>query len=194
MRTISKALVVAVLIGLCSVGAHAQEATGNTIQNPVSFRVGSVWPGSATTRANTGYAPLSLGADYAIAESSNVPPAFTSVYFDYAGGSSQGGSAYFWALGLALRTYPDTNNGNTSGGVSNNIGQQIYYGGGLGLYHSYAKNGANGSSGDSTNIGFKAFTGFEFSQTFLLELNYNIVPDADGIGMSGFGLQIGKRF
>ena len=182
--------------------ASAQTGTTEPVQKPTTVKLGILLPADATGRHYAGSPALSAGVDYAFEKTADTNPTLPSIYLDYNGGSGNGGHIYTYGAGLAVRTYGSAPSGATAQKVS------PYFGAGLGVYYIDARNtyettsGSGESavtttshtSGTSTGFGGKVFGGLEFSQSFLVELNYQWLPGRFGINPSGLGLQGGVRF
>ena len=156
--------------------------TGNWILRPIVVRLGVVWPDNRRFESisNT---PISAGVDYALGQSGLNGSNISSIFLDYYGGSANGHfNAY--GLGLSDRVYTSS-----SGPVNQSTGQAFFTGGGAGVYQ------LDNSFGDATTFGVKIFGGIEYSQRYIVQLNYLFLPSAAGVNGSGFGLpEFGMRF
>jgi hypothetical protein len=164
-------------------GAQAQTSTtGNSIPDPIVVRLGVVWPNDSAVRNLSGDSPISAGVDYALGQSGLNGSNISSIFLDYYGGSANGHfNAY--GLGLSDRVYTSS-----SGPVNQSTGQAFFTGGGAGVYQ------LDDSFGDATTFGVKIFGCIEYSQRYIVQLNYLFLPGAAGVNGSGFGLQVGMRF
>ncbi len=174
------ALLGGVLISIAA-GAHAQTAT-QPVQKPITIKLGAYFPSAGSGENAGGHTEFSAGLDYAFAKTNTASPILPSVYFDYQGGSKNGGHSDSYGLGLAARYYTSTPGASVS----------PYLGAGVGIYdESLKQNGGNSSS--NANIGAKLMAGLEFSSA-LVELNYQFLPKHNGVNPDGLGLQVGYRF
>ena len=163
--------------------AQAQTAT-LPVQKPVTIKLGGFFPTSSSGRDAGGSGQVSAGLDYALTKTTSDNPLLPSVYFDYQGGNRHGGRADSYGLGVAARYY-----------VGTPALAQVspYVGAGVGVYDEDLKRNGN-DGGNTVNVGAKIFGGVEFSQSFLVEINYQFLPKHNGINPDGFGAQIGYRF
>jgi len=168
-------------------GAQILGQPSQSVDNPLSVKVGVFLPTSGSDTHNGGSPQISAGLDYAIAKTSSDNPSLPSVYFDYDGGSKNGGHIDTYGLGVAIRSYSNTPGAKSSGGSP-------YLGAGIGAYEEDGKNGSLGNSQSKLNLGGKVFVGDEFSGGFFVESNYQILSSISGINPSGFGVQVGMRF
>jgi len=163
--------------------AQAQVASPvATIIDPITVRVGVVWPNAASTRYWAGSSPFSMGVDYALAQSGLSDTNVSSAFADYYGGDTNGGHVNVFGIGLSNKVY--LNSGSSGNPMT---GQAVYAGGGTGAYRF------EDSNGNGTTIGAKAFVGVEFSKRYVVQLNYLFLPQETGLNASGFGLQVGMR-
>ena len=167
-------------------GAQILGQPSQPVDNPLSVKVGMLFPTSGTDSHNGGTPQFSAGLDYAIAKTSAENPSLPSVYFDYAGGSKNGGHINTYGFGVAIRSYGNVPDAKTKSGSP-------YLGAGIGAYEESAKNGTSNSV-SKLNIGGKVFAGDEFSGGFFVEANYQILSGIGGVTPSGFGVQVGMRF
>lgn len=179
------ALLGGVLIaGLLVPGAHAQTPAVLPVQKPITLKLGVYIPTSSSGRDAGGNGQFSLGADYALAKTVAANPLLPSVYFDYEGGSRHGGRANIYGLGVAARYYS---------GRPALARVSPYLGIGLGVYDADLRRSGQGG-GNTVSIGGKVLAGVEFSQSFLVEANYQFLPKHNGINPDGLGVQLGYRF
>ena len=172
----------AVFIGLSVTSAQAQAT--EPVQKPITIKLGGYFPTAGSGRDAGGSGQFSAGLDYAFAKTASGNPLLPSVYFDYQGGSHSGGHSDVFGLGVAARDYVGTP---SLGKVS------PYVGVGIGIYDEQLKRNGTGSSNNGS-IGGKLFAGVEFSQSFLVEVNYQILENHNGVNPDGFGAQLGYRF
>ena len=163
--------------------AQAQSATV-PVQKPVTIKLGGFFPTSSSGRDAGGSSQFSAGLDYALVKTTSSNPLLPSVYFDYQGGSRNGGHTDSYGLGIAARDY-----------VGSPALAQVspYVGAGVGVYDEQLKRGGTNSK-NTVNVGAKLLAGVEFSQSFLVEVNYQFLPKHNGVNPDGFGAQIGYRF
>lgn len=163
--------------------ASAQTAAGNTIPDPIVVRLGVVWPNDSSARKWSGDSPFDAGVDYALGQSGTNGSNISSAYFDYFGGSGNGGHLSVFGLGISDRIYT-----NSGAPANQTTGQAFFTGGGAGVYQ------LSDSNGNATTLGVKVFGGIEYSMKYVIQLNYLFLPGATGLNASGFGLQAGYRF
>jgi len=189
-KTFSKMMILGLLAGglFVSSGAAKAQTTTVPVQNPWAVKIGALFPTNSSGSRNGGSAQLSVGADYSFEKTTAENPTIPEVYFDYNGGSRNGGHVDTYALGIGLRAY-----GNHPAGA-NQQGVSPYVGLGIGAYYTDLKNGTTGRSGTSTDIGGKIFAGLDFTSNWFAEVNYQFIPSHDGVNPSGIGLQVGARF
>jgi hypothetical protein len=162
--------------------AMAAPATA-PVSEPTTIKVGAFFPTNGNDSNAAGATQITAGIDYAITKTTQTNPTIPSVYFDYQGGSRNGGHEDTYALGVAVR-----------GESFSSSGTNPYIGVGIGAYDVDAKKGNNGTDKNNVDFGGKIFAGLEFKGGFLVEANYQILPSEDGINPSGFGAQVGYRF
>ena len=162
----------------------AQAQTTQPVQKPITIKLGGYFPTASSGRDAGGSSQFSVGLDYALAKTTSSNPILPSVYFDYQGGSRNGGHADSYGLGVTVRDY-----------VGKPALAQVspYVGVGLGIYDEQLKRNGTGSS-NNANVGAKLLAGVEFSQSFLVEVNYQFLPKHNGVNPDGFGAQLGYRF
>jgi len=174
------------VLGLgAATASHAQ--TTAEVQKPLSIKVGANFPSNSDARNVEGNTTISAGLDYAFVKTNQYNPTLPSVYFDYAGGSKNGGHVNTYGLGVAVRQYTTAPSGNNERGVS------PYIGAGIGAYFNNIKN-SSGDSGNNTVFGGKVFGGVEFSGNAFVEANYQFIGASKGVNPSGLGVQVGLRF
>ena len=161
-------------------------ASADPLSNPWSVKVGAGWPMQAAAKSDEGNTVLTAGLAYGLAKSNPSAPLMYSVYSDYAGGSNNGGHIYSYSLGLSARTFFSKPAGDTKNGCS------PYAGIGVGAYA--VDDSYNNNSKTVVNAGGKLFLGAEISGIYLVEVNYNWLPDCQGANPGYFGTQIGLRF
>ena len=176
------ALLGGVLVSIAASGAQAQTTT-QPVQKPITIKLGAYFPTAGSGENAGGHTQFSAGLDYAFAKTSAGNPVLPSIYFDYQGGSKNGGHADSYGLGIAARYYTSTPGASLS----------PYFGAGVGIYDEELKQGGGGSSSSNANIGAKLMAGLEFSSA-LVELNYQFLPKHNGVNPDGLGLQVGYRF
>jgi len=174
------ALFSGVLISI-AIGAQAQTPT-QPVQKPITIKLGAYFPTASSGRNAGGSTEFSTGLDYAFAKTTTGNPLLPSVYFDYQGGSKNGGHSDSYGLGIAARYYTSTPGASVS----------PYFGAGVGIYDESLKRSGGGSSSNA-NIGAKLLAGVEFSSA-LVELNYQFLPKHNGVNPDGLGVQVGYRF
>lgn len=172
----------AVLLGAFLHPAQAQAT--EPVQKPITIKLGGYFPTAGSGRDAGGSSQFSAGLDYALTKTASSNPVLPSLYFDYQGGSRNGGHADVYGLGVAVRDYVGSP---SLGRVS------PYVGAGLGIYDEQLKRNGTGSSNNGS-FGGKLFAGVEFSQSFLVEVNYQILENHNGVNPDGFGAQLGYRF
>ena len=177
------ALLGGVFISIAAAGAHAQAPATQSVQKPITIKLGAYFPTASSGRDAGGSTEFSAGLDYAFAKTATTPsPILPSVYFDYQGGSKNGGHSDSYGLGIAARYYTSTPGASVS----------PYFGAGVGIYDESLKRNGGGSSSNA-NIGAKLLAGVEFSSA-LVEVNYQFLPKHNGVNPDGLGVQVGYRF
>ncbi len=176
------ALLGGLLISLAAVGAQAQAPTTQPVQKPITIKLGAYFPTASSGRNAGSSTEFSAGLDYAFAKTTTTSPILPSIYFDYQGGSKNGGHSDSYGLGIAARYYTSTPGASAA----------PYFGAGVGIYDESLKRSGGGSSSNA-NIGAKLLAGVEFSSA-LVEVNYQFLPKHNGVNPDGFGLQVGYRF
>ena len=172
------------ILAVQSMSAAQAQSTmaGNTIPSPIVIRVGVAWPNDSSARYLAGESPLNVGVDYALGQSGLNDSNISSVYADYLGGSANGGHLDVYGFGLSDRVYTSS-----GGPLNQSTGQAFFTGGGAGVYQF------SDSNGSATTFGVKIFGGIEYSQRFIVQLNYLLVPGTTGLNAGGLGLQVGLR-
>ncbi len=177
------ALLGGLLISIAAAGAQAQAPATQPVQKPITIKLGAYFPTAGSGENAGGHTQFSAGLDYAFAKTTTTPsPILPSIYFDYQGGSKNGGHLDSYGLGVAARYYTSTPGASVS----------PYFGAGVGIYDESLKR-SGGNSGSNANIGAKLMAGLEFSSA-LVELNYQFLPKHNGVNPDGLGLQVGYRF
>jgi hypothetical protein len=171
--------------------AHAQLGQSNQNQSQFSVKVGGFFPSTASASHNSGSTVLSAGLDYAIPSmGQGSTTSLPSVYFDYNGGSKNGGHVDTYGLGVAVRSSAVPSN------PASKAGLQPYVGLGVGYYDVMVKNTrVNPSvSGTKATFGGKIFVGVNLTSNFFVEANYQLISSVKSVNPSGFGAQVGVRF
>lgn len=185
-RILAHILAGALLLTLAG-AAQAQTAAS---QNNISLKIGGFFPSNSSATHNGGSTQLSAGIDYAVpATGNNATTSLPSVYFDYNGGSKDGGHVDTYGLGLAIRTQPTL-------GPASKLGLAPYVGIGVGYYEVQVKNTdvSPTESGNNGTFGGKVFAGLDLTQSLFVEANYQLISSEKGVNPSGFGVQLGARF
>ena len=182
----SRSLMLSALLGgaLVSIAAGAQAQTTQPVQKPITIKLGVYIPTSSSGRDAGGNGQFTIGADYALAKTVSANPLLPSVYFDYEGGNRHGGRSDVYGLGIAARYYS---------GRPALARVSPYLGVGLGIYDADLRRSGQGS-GSTVSVGGKVLAGVEFSQSFLVEANYQFLPKHNGVNPDGLGVQVGYRF
>jgi hypothetical protein len=158
------------------------------IAKPWSVKIGVAWPSQDQAKTDSNTTNLLAGLDYAVSKTSENNPAYNSVYFDYQGGSQNGGHVYSYGLGLSERAYLTPT---TAGATA----PTFYYGAGIGAYYVDILNtGSLSTSATKTNLGGKLLAGIETNQSYFAEFSYTWIPKAASADPSSLGLLVGVRF
>jgi len=172
--------------------AHAQVVgQSNQNQSQFSVKVGGFFPTNASASDNSGSTVLSAGLDYAIPSTGqNSTTSLPSLYFDYDGGSRNGGHVDTYGVGVAVRSSSVPSN------PASKAGLQPYFGLGVGYYDVQVKNThvAPSVSGTKATFGGKVFVGVNLTSSFFVEANYQLISSEKSVNPSGFGAQVGLRF
>lgn len=181
---LTAALGTALSFGL-GTGASAQSAT--PAEKPVTIKLGVFLPSGSSLKNAVSDTWFSAGAEYALMPNPSAETTAQSfvplAYIDYAGSNRHGVNANYFGVGPGFRY-------NLAAPGSSNL--IPYVGAGAGAYFLHAK-GFGGSS-NKTNFGYRLNAGVEFSQAYLLEINYTDANSLSGARFGGFNIQAGVKF
>ncbi|HEX5323061.1 MAG TPA: outer membrane beta-barrel protein [Capsulimonadaceae bacterium] len=176
---------------LMTLAGAAQAQLGQPTKSSISIKVGGYFPSNSSARDNGGSTQLSAGIDYAVPSTGgNSTTSLPSVYFDYNGGSKNGGHVNTYGVGFAVRSAA------SSSSAPAKMGFSPYVGIGTGYYEVQVKNNTvkPSVSGSGGSFGGKIFAGLNLSSNFFIEANYQLISSRKGVNPSGFGVQLGARF
>ena len=100
------ALLGGALVSIAAGSAQAQAPATQPVQKPITIKLGAFFPTASSGRDAGGSTEFSAGLDYAFAKTTTTSPILPSVYFDYQGGSKNGGHSDSYGLGVAAGTTP----------------------------------------------------------------------------------------
>ena len=185
MKNIVPVGLLGLVLGAAAPAVRAQDVATQPVIKPISIKLGVFLPTDGTGRSQGGSTQFAAGIDYAFTKTTADSPVLPLVYFDYQGGSSNGGHANLYNVGVGIRAYPNRTNG-----------QQVipFYGAGIGVDFLDAKNGGGRSTTKGMFAG-KVNLGVELNTGPFAEVQYQIVPGStEGVHDSGFNVMVGDRF
>jgi hypothetical protein len=160
----------------------------SAIEKPWSVRVGAAWPTQDQAKTDSGTTNTAAGIEYGLTQTTGQNPTTSSVYFDYLGGTKNGGHLNTYGIGISERDY-------VSPTTAGSTAPTFYYGAGVGAYYVDVQNtGTLTSNGTKTSLGAKLLLGVEFQKSYFGEVSYNWLPKTNGADPSGLSVQVGVHF